>query len=102
MNYRESPPVPPWTSLVPRGLVGYEDRKRDEMTEAREDREEPDLTQNQEEMKRWVLITKLAVRFPTIGVPAIAEGVVPWDLEEFKRLVAEAQTRYLKELTNGR
>jgi hypothetical protein len=96
-----SEPIPPWVELVPPGMIGYHDMKKEQMAEAKRDRNEPELVsrEDQQDAKRWALITRLAIRFPQLNVPTIAEGVVPWDVEEFKRLVAERQTQYLKEMT---
>jgi hypothetical protein len=93
-----SPPVPPFVSLLPKGLVGYEEAKKAQMAEAKHDRKSFAPTE-EEQAKHWVFIMKLAVRFPQVAVQTIAQELDPFDLEQFKSLVVEAQTRYLEELT---
>jgi hypothetical protein len=89
-----SPPVPPFLTLLPRGMVGYEERKREERQEARRDRATlVTKADSPEDVKRWAFISKLACTFPRIGVQRIAEGVVPWDVNEFKCRVVEAETK---------
>src|SRR5258708_4783248 len=93
--YRDSEPIPPITQWVPPGLVGYEERKREEREEAARDRAAT-LAQGAAEAKRVGFIANLGRAFPQLNVPAIAESVEPWDLAQFKERVAEAQVRYLQ------
>jgi hypothetical protein len=98
---RHSPPVPPWTKCVVRGLVGYEDFKEALYLEAKRDRaaSKPDADP---ETVRLAFIAKLHARFKFINVKGIAERIIPWDLARFKQEVAAAQLRFLKEIKENR
>ena len=50
-----------------------------------------------QEKQRLAFIAKLKQAFPFIDVHWVANQIVPWDIEEFKRQVAERQKEYLKE-----
>jgi hypothetical protein len=64
--------------------------------EARNNREasKPDCDP---EVKRRAFVAKIKKHFPFVDVQWIADQIVPWDIEEFKRRVAERQKEYLKE-----
>jgi hypothetical protein len=99
-----SPPVPPFATLVPRGMIGYEERKQEERREATRDRKTAKKStegQTQTQVQRWAVITRLACAFPQIGVQRIAEDVVPWDMEEFKKRVAEAEAAYRESMLSS-
>jgi hypothetical protein len=96
-----SPPVPPWTKCVVRGMVGYDDFKEKLYLEAKRDRaaSKPDADP---ETVRLALIAKLHAQFRFINVKGIAERIIPWDLARFKQEVAAAQLRFLKEIKENR
>jgi hypothetical protein len=97
MNYRQTPPIPPFTRCVPRGLVGYEEEKRKQKNEAMRDRDiskRDALKEAQPVAARLKFINALARRFPCINVFAIVATINPWDDEAFKEAVAKAQRQF--------
>jgi hypothetical protein len=90
-----SPPVPAWERLVPRGLVGYEELKAKYRLEAWRDRE-ASKADALPEIRRLAFITKLKRSMPEIDIEYIAESIDPWDMNEFKSRVADAVVEYRK------
>jgi hypothetical protein len=102
MNYKETPPVPPWFKcLTPlqyaanKSLAAHEALRAKLDEEARRDRKVGNHKADEEE-RRLAFIAKIKQRFPFIDVQWIADQLVPWDPQEFKGRVAQRQSEYLK------
>jgi hypothetical protein len=98
-----NPPLPPKHKCkialqyaADKSLAAHEALRTKLAEEARRDRKVGNLRAAAEE-RRLAFIAKLKQAFPFIDVHWIANQIVPWDIEEFKRRVAERQKEYLKE-----
>jgi hypothetical protein len=80
---------------IPGGMVGYEERKAGELFEAAADRKEARALPEKERLEK---IEQVAKMYPQVRIKAIAERVVPWDYDVFKRLAALAIAEYKKSL----
>jgi hypothetical protein len=80
---------------IPGGMVGYEERKAGELFEAAADRKE---SLGKPEKERLERIEQVARAYPQVRIREIAEKVVPWDYDVFKRLAALAVAEYKKSL----
>jgi hypothetical protein len=93
MNYRQTPPMPPFTRCVPRGLIGYEEEKQKQRSDALRDRDATKfeaLKEAKPVADRLRFINALSRAYPQINVFAIAASISPWDINRFKDAVAEA------------
>jgi len=76
-------------------MIGYDQFKHQQNLEAWRDRQV--IKEGcSAETRRLAFVAKLHRTFPFLNVKAIAETVVPWNLEKFKKRLAAAQARYLK------
>jgi hypothetical protein len=82
---------------IPGGMVGYEERKGGELFEAAADRKESEARALPEK-ERLERIEQVARAYPQVRIREIAEKVVPWDYDVFKRLCALAVAEYKKSL----
>ena len=97
MNYRTTPPIPPFTRCVPRGLIGYEEEKQKQKIDALRDRDATKfeaLKEAKPVADRLRFINALSRSYPQINVFAIAASVDPWNLGVFKQAVANAQLKF--------
>jgi hypothetical protein len=76
-------------------MIGYDAIKEKERIEAWRDRQ-ASRTDCAPEIRRLAFVAKVRKAFPYLDVQWIADHLDPWDQNEFKRQVSEAQERYLE------
>lgn len=92
--------MPPFTRCVPPGLIGYEEEKRKQKSDALRDRDATKfkaLKEAQPVADRLRFINALSKSYPHINVFAIVASINPWDNERFKEAVAQAQLQFVSQ-----